>query len=124
MHRRSARSPIHFSFVLLFLFASGGPALADSVTGRVVDADGRPVSGARVLASGDDVRLPSVTTDEDGRFSVEAPVDARIVLRVAAAGFRAEVRAVAASAQPRDVGTIALTVGALSESVVVSASQV
>ncbi|MGH9308577.1 MAG: TonB-dependent receptor [Vicinamibacterales bacterium] len=124
MHRLSARSPIHFTFVLLFLFASAGAALAGPVTGRIVDADGRPVSGARVLVSGDDVRLASAITDEDGRFSVDAPDDVRLVVRIAADGFRAEARAVDASAQPRDVGTIALAVGALSESVVVSASQV
>jgi RNA polymerase sigma factor (sigma-70 family) len=45
------------------------------VTGRVVDAEGRPVEGAVVATtvdSGFDVRLPVATSDAEGRFRVPA----------------------------------------------------
>lgn len=51
------------------------PFAGVDVTGRVVDADGRPVEGAVVATTVDrgfDVRLPVATSDADGRFRVPA----------------------------------------------------
>ena len=109
------------------MFAAGlatDASAAGDVAGRVVDPDGRPVAGARVLLSGAGVPLQSVITTEDGRFSIAAPETGRLTIRVAADGFRAEAVYVNGSAEPKDVGTIALVISALSESIVVSASQV
>ncbi len=40
------------------------------LTGRVVDSDGRPVSGARIVDADHNV---GVATDEEGRFSLLLP---------------------------------------------------
>ena len=111
--------------VLLLLLGGSAPAIAGStIAGQVVDPDGRPVPRARVLLSGDGTALQTVTTDAEGRFTVEAPETGRVALRVAADGFRSETVSIAAPGETRDVGTIALSISALSESVVVSAAQV
>jgi len=109
------------------LLLTGFPALlsaAGAITGRVVDQDGRPVAGARVLVSGDGVPLTAVTTTDNGQFTIQSPESGRLTLRVAVDGFRAEAVNLDASSASRDVGTITLAVSAVSESVVVSASQV
>ena len=125
MHVPSVRSFLRFTSALVFAagFATDASAAGD-VAGRVVDPDGRPVAGARVLLSGAGVPLQSAITTEDGRFSIAAPETGRLTIRVAADGFRAEAVNVDGSAEPKDVGTIALAISALSESIVVSASQV
>ncbi len=123
MHRPSVRFLLFSAITVLAFTARPASALAP-ITGRIVDPDDRPVAGAHVLVSGDGVRLQSVTTGDDGRFEIEAPDGARLTVRVAADGFSAEAVRVEASTEARDIGTIKLAVSALSESVVVSASQV
>jgi outer membrane cobalamin receptor len=121
----SARLPLFqaLSFCLLVTFA--GPALAaGTITGRVVDPDGRAVPSARVLVSRDGVLQQALTTDETGLFTIPGPPAGRLTLRVAADGFRAESLTVEADDSVRDLGTITLAISALSESVIVSASQV
>jgi len=49
--------------------------------GLVVDADGRPVAGAKVTAwpiREGAARVPDATTDDQGRFRLDAPADARV----------------------------------------------
>lgn len=125
MPRSSFRSLLS-SIVVVVLLAVPAPTVwaRGQVTGRVVGPDGRAVAGARVLLSGDTVGLRTVQTDADGRFSLDAPDEGRLTIRVAADGFRAEPLALDGSPAPRDAGVIALTISALSESVVVSAAQV
>jgi hypothetical protein len=62
----------------------GAPAVSGSasaatidVSGRVINALGRPVSGAKVSVSGSDDR---VLTDSDGRFALPAPVGATLLI--------------------------------------------
>ena len=123
MHRRSASPSV---FRLFFILALSLPSLAAAgpVTGRVVDPDGRPVAGARVLVSRAGAPLQTVTTGNDGGFAVDLPDQDRATLRVAADGFRADDVLVEEGRDRRDVGTIRLAVNALSESLVVSASHV
>jgi outer membrane receptor for ferric coprogen and ferric-rhodotorulic acid len=93
------------------------------VTGRVVDPDGRPVAAAQVLLVGA-APVRSTTTNSRGEFTLTIPDSGRYELRVALQGFRADPVVVEASTTARDVGTLDLTVSAVSETLVVSAAQV
>ncbi len=113
--------------ISLFIIASALLARSVSagpINGRVVDPDKRSVPAARVLlvAGGSSVR--STTTDARGEFSMLAPDTGRYELRVAVDGFRADPVSYEGSPSSRDVGSIALMVSAVSETLVVSASQV
>ncbi|MDQ3417648.1 MAG: TonB-dependent receptor [Acidobacteriota bacterium] len=109
------------AFVCSLLFAS--TLFAGPVTGRVVDPSGRAVAGATVLVSGAGFPLRSVLTDEGGAFTVVIADTGKFDVRVAVPGFRSEVLQIDSSSA-QDLGTIRLAISALSESVVVSASQV
>lgn len=74
------------------------PRLA-TVRGRVVDARGEPVAGARVLQSGDGPKRTQVVTDERGRFELGGYAPGPAFVFVDAPGFRFAGAAVAA---PRD----------------------
>jgi outer membrane cobalamin receptor len=125
MHVPAFRSFLLLAFTWSFVAASAIDAkAAGSISGRVVDPDGRPVAGARVLVSGSGTPLQSVVTTEDGRFSMPAPEGSRLTVRVAADGFRAEAVDINGSSEATNLGTITLAISALSESIVVSASQV
>ena len=122
-----ARRFLSVSFFLLVSWLAVGPAAtafaAGTVSGQVVDPDGRPISGARVLLSSGDLLMRSTVTDSDGRFSVESPDADRAAIRIAAEGFSGQVIPVNAPANA-DLGTIRLSIGAISESIVVSSSQI
>jgi outer membrane cobalamin receptor len=90
----------------------------------VVDPDGRPVTGARVMVAGSAGPLQSVFTTEDGRFDVAAPASGRVAVRVSMDGFRSEPIWIDASPDARDLGTVTMAISAVSEAVIVTASQV
>jgi outer membrane cobalamin receptor len=100
------------------------PLVAAPLSGRVVDPDDRPVDGVRVFALGGGQILLSAVTNPRGEFMLQLPEGVRVEIRVAAAGFRAEPVALTTTAEAQDVGAIRLAVSAISESVLVSASQV
>jgi outer membrane cobalamin receptor len=113
-----------FPFIpFLLAFLVGRPAYAGPVTGRVVDPDGRPVPNARVWIAGAGAPVQT-TTDAQGLFTLAAPDGCRCEVRVSADGFRAEPVALDAASGTSDVGAISLSVSAISESLVVSATQV
>jgi outer membrane receptor protein involved in Fe transport len=114
---------VRLSASLLSIFLFSSTAIAATISGRVVDPDGRPVPGATVLAIAEGQPLRTTTTDGRGEFTVDASDDRHIEIRVALAGFRTESRIVQ-PAGPHGLGDIRLSVGALSEGVVVSAAQV
>ena len=121
-------SPSARSFLLICAVAlaqaTSTTAAQGPVSGRVVDPDGRPVPRARVLVSGTGLPLHSVVTDGEGVFALPIPAADRVTLRVAADGFRSEAREIDAAAGPHDLGTIVLSISAVSEAIVVSATQV
>jgi outer membrane cobalamin receptor len=99
-------------------------ATTGSITGTVIDPDGRPVRDALVLVT----QAASVTTrartGEDGRFRADALSPGRYDVHVVLEGFRAEPQPIAVVAgQAREVH-LRLRLSAVSESVVVSASRV
>lgn len=63
--------------ILLFLLLPVSPALADTLSGTVVDADAAPVPGCDIDAidqqTGDELDLSNDGTDSTGFFSVEVP---------------------------------------------------
>ena len=124
MHVPPVRIFPGFLFTLLLSAAVAAGPLDEPLSGRVVDPDGRPVAGARVLVTGAGLPLQSAMTDDGGQFTIASIPEGRITVRVAAEGFSAAARDVEVSAGARDVGTIALSISALSESIVVSASHV
>ena len=109
-------------FNLAIFFAAG--AYAGPVSGRVIDPDGRPVAAARVLLVGSGVPVRDTTTNGRGEFTLTAPDSGRYELRVAVDGFRAEPVPVEASTGALHIGAVGLTVSAVSETLIVSASQV
>jgi outer membrane cobalamin receptor len=105
------------AFLLLF------PATADAQTiaGRVVDPQGQPVAGATVVAIGIASAPLTALTDNDGRFALARVAEGRYDLTVSAPGLFGEMRGVSSSTAPVE---IALTVSAITETLVVSASQI
>jgi outer membrane cobalamin receptor len=102
---------------------AGTAAHAGPITGRIVDPDGGAVPHARVLLVRGSVVIDSTSTDASGGFTMKAPDDGRLEVRVAADGFRAEPLILTGEPRARDLGTIALAVSAVTESVIVSAAQ-
>ena len=124
MSRPSVRSLLASLLVLSVLIISAAEArAAGPIRGRVVDSAGRAVPGARVIVTGEGP-LASVLTNGRGEFVIDAPPRGRVNLRVSMDGFRAASLTVDEQSPSLDVGTITLSISAVSESVVVSASQV
>jgi outer membrane cobalamin receptor len=115
-----------FSWLLLVLLVCSvrSVAAAGSITGRIVDPDGRPIVDARVLVARDGVIVQSATSNERGQFTIPVATGEGLTLRLAAEGFRSDPIEVNGSGDARDVGTITMRISALAESVVVSASHV
>ena len=120
MHTAFVRSAFFF---ILALTTSAYAAFAGPVTGRVVDPDGRPAPGATVLLVQGSSIVASAVSDGSGQFALAAPAEGRFELRVALEGFRAEPVTINGDKETHEVGTITLAVSAISESMLVSASQ-
>ncbi|MGB2714883.1 MAG: TonB-dependent receptor [Vicinamibacterales bacterium] len=116
---RTAVRPFFLTFLLLFF--SIPATWADTLSGRVVDPDGRVVRGATVIVIDSGSVVATTVTDAAGRFTIETSHTGPFDVRASAEGFRARPVAVDKAG---DVGTIALEVSAVREAVVVSASQV
>jgi outer membrane cobalamin receptor len=95
-----------------------------SVAGSVSDPDGRPVAGAEVLLTSAATVVVRTRTDGTGRFAIANLPAGRYEVTVVFEGFRVDPQAVSiGSGDAREVN-LQLHVSAVSESVVVSASQV
>jgi outer membrane cobalamin receptor len=95
---------------------------AGPLTGRVLDPEGRPVAGARVLAAGP-IGVRSAVSDGEGRFSLDDLPDATYRVSADAPGLSAAAQTV------RAVGAVVavdlhLALTAYNEAVVVSAAPV
>lgn len=119
------RRPVLFAAVLLAALVSSSPSLfAGTIRGQVTDPDGRPVPGATVVLSGPAVIARTVTTGPAGQFLIERVDAGRYDLRVVLAGFRADPLPIDLGRDDDREVVVRLHLAALSESVVVSASQV
>ena len=115
-------------FVLLFAFGLGSLSWVDAASaavlrGTVVDPQGNTVAAVRVDVVGP-LGARHVYTDASGGFTVaDLPAGAYRVL-ADAEGFSADAQSLTVSEADDRTLTIALAVGRVSESVVVSAAQV
>ena len=127
MPRRLARAR-SLPFILLIVGAvvAGLPARAsaDSVSGHVIDPDGRRVADADVLIVAGSRVVASARTLRDGAFGPIALAPGEYQVLVSAAGFKAEPQSIAVRADSTLTIEVKLALAAVSESVVVSASQV
>ena len=123
MLRPHAR-PLSLLAFLLILGLPGWAFAAGTVTGRLVDPEGRPVRGALVLLVSGQAVAASTHTLADGTFALAPAAEGPFVLRVSSPGFRAEPLSVAATGRDIDLGTVRLQLSAITESLVVSAAQV
>jgi len=115
-----------FTLTLVVVLYCARAVSAGPVAGQVVDPAGRGVPGADILlivADGASIVARAVTTSS-GHFTLNAPDRGAYEIRVAREGFRAEPIAVTATTGARNLGTIALEISAVSESLVVSAAHV
>ncbi len=126
MHTLFVRLPSPAVLVLLFslMFSMAQPCFAGPVTGQVVDPDGRGVPGAAVILTDGTAVVARTLTLSSGQFTLNVPDSGQFEVRVAIDGFRGKPVAVTGATAERDLGTIALEISAVSESVVVSAAQV
>ena len=117
-------SPALFLCALFLLIITARPCFAGPVTGQVVNPDGRGIPGAVVLLTDGTSVVARTLTVASGRFTFNIPDSGAFEIRVALDGFRGTPIAVTGSSAERDLGTIALEISAVSESIVVSAAQV
>jgi len=99
-------------------------ALAATLRGQVTDPDARAVPGARVLVSAAASLAATATTDARGEFRIEHLREGRYELLVALEGFRSDPVTVELGEHDDRAVSVQLRLSALSESVVVTASQV
>ena len=75
-----------FLFALSFLFL--GNLFGTTIAGRIADPDGAPISGAQVIAQGPETSFSkTVTSNEDGSFSLEPLPPGMYTVTVRRAGF-------------------------------------
>ena len=109
------------SFVFFVSLFVASAAIAGPVTGRVVDPDGRAVSGATVLLVDGPTVVATTLTDATGAFTLQAPHAGPFDIHTSIDGFRGRPVQVRDNA---NAGEIMLEVSAVRESVLVSAAQV
>ena len=108
---------------LLLSFALPLAAFAATLSGRVVDPDGRAVANAEVIVTGVAAAPLRVRSDHDGRF-VFAGLDAgRYRVTASAPGLVSDATTVDVAASPATLD-IALHISAIAETLVVSAAQI
>lgn len=112
-----------FTFVVGFLLTVA-PASADTLQGRVLDPEGRPVVAATVLLLRGQTVVATVSSGGDGRYGPLAVGPGRYDVVVVARGLSLPPTTVAITAGAPATRDLRLEVSARQESVVVSAAQV
>ena len=112
-----------FVSVLLFTLSTSAITFASGINGRVVDPDGRPVANADVIISGSTAAPLRARTDSDGKFDVPGLAAGRYTITATAPGLVSDAQAIDVAEAPATID-ITLKISALSETLVVSASQI
>jgi outer membrane cobalamin receptor len=113
---------MHRLLLSIFLLAFSSIASAQTIAGRVVDPDGRPVRTATAVVVSPASAARTTTTDDDGRFSFAAIAEEQYDIIVSAPGLSGEARGV--STLSRGPIEITLRVSAIAETLIVSAAQI
>jgi outer membrane cobalamin receptor len=117
---------LHVALALCAWFLTAAPAAAQGrIEGRVVDAQGAAVNGATVLAVGTSTPSPiAIRTDDAGRFVVDGLTDGRYDLTASSPGLQGDARGITVSGASVARAEITMRVSAVTEALVVSASQI
>jgi outer membrane receptor protein involved in Fe transport len=108
--------------VVLEMFRTAATFAATPITGVVKDQSGAPVAGATVmLTTADQTPVSTVRTNEEGRFSIDAPAAGRFLLTVTSAHLGEVKVPVTVGEIPPAPLDIVLQVGPLREDVTVTA---
>ena len=111
-------------FVLSFsLLGISTDAHAESLRGRVVDPDRRPVANAEVIVSGSTAAPLRVRTSSDGTFELPDLDTGRYSVIATAPGLVSDATAIDIATAPETI-EIVLKISALNETLVVSAAQI
>ncbi len=94
------------------------------LSGTVLDPNGHPVANATIVVIGPTTAPVSTRTDAQGRFQFDQLPDGRVDITASAPGLIGEARAVAVGDGAPARVDITLRVSAVSETLVVSASQI
>ena len=109
---------------LLALVAFEGVASAQThIEGRVRDSQGEPVAGAYVIAVSLTSAPAASVSDNTGRFRVDGLAEGRYDVTASAPGLYGELRGVTVGASANESLEITMRISALTESLVVSATQ-
>ncbi|PYR30835.1 MAG: hypothetical protein DMF92_07315, partial [Acidobacteria bacterium] len=119
--RLAAACRLLFTFILL---AVAPAALAATLTGRVIDPDGRGVAGVRVVVATSIGTVVDRETNANGEFQVAALTGGSYEVRVLADGFQADPITVTLGGDETRALNLPLRVSAITESIVVSAAQI
>ena len=109
------------SFLAAPVFASGE---SEQLSGRVLDPDGRPVPYAEVVISTTSSLPQNIDADAEGRFSFNGLAPGRYELRASAPGLVADPVNVELADGANASSELTLRVSAVTEALVVSASQI
>jgi outer membrane cobalamin receptor len=93
------------------------------LTGTVRDPNGHPVANAQVVIAGDTASPVSMRTDNEGKFRVDTLPDGRFDITASSPGLFGEARGLALSSATDPNIEITMRVSAISETLVVSATQ-
>jgi outer membrane cobalamin receptor len=121
-HACRLRFPL-LAVLILMLTGAAGAASAATLTGRVLDPDGAAVAGARVVVSTPLGTVADQPTDAAGVYTISALPSGTYDVRVVAEGLQADPARVTLGADQTRLD-VHLRLSAVTESVVVSASQV
>ena len=118
----TGRTRRRLSALLVLCLLNAAAAFAGPLTGRVLDPEGRPVAGARVLAAGP-IGVRTATSDHAGRFTLADLPDATYRVSADAPGLAAAPQSVRAVGDEVALD-LRLSLTAYNEAVVVSAASV
>ncbi|MEY4095953.1 MAG: Outer rane cobalamin translocator, partial [Acidobacteriota bacterium] len=110
------------SFLFLVSSIATTPALAQGLSGRVADPDGRPVAGAEVFVSGATATPLRARTGTDGRYAMTALEPGRYTVVASAPGLVSDAQAIDVTANT--TLDLSVRVSAVTETLVVSAAQI
>src|SRR5438067_574566 len=114
---------------LVFLTAALAPAqnTSSTLSGAVHDPTGAAVANAKITLTGNENGfVRTATTNRDGYFTVPDLTPATFTVSIAAPGFKTwrQEKLTINSSEQRDLGAVTLTLGQITESVVVTAEAV